>query len=174
MKKILDDNNVTVNEFHTVKDYVDNASAIFKSGFEKLSSQGIFDVYKNGFYLDQMIITCQYQGNPCTTYDFYYYHDYDYGSCYSFNLGKVNNASLNPDEKRAILKSQKSGWENGLQLELFVGNPDQQQQFNYKGGVRVIVHNHSITPFPNDDGIDVGTGQQTNVAVSRNFIKHLS
>ncbi len=129
---------------------------------------------KNSF-IEQMIVSCQYQGEPCSSKDFFYYHDYNYGSCFSFNLGKVNNASkYGKIEKKEILESKNSGWNNGLQLELYVGNPDRQQKYNFKGGVRIVVHNQSITPFPNDDGIDVATGQQTNVAISRSFVNHLS
>ncbi len=175
LNQVLNSNNITSKKFNIVKDYIDQAGFIFKSGFEKLASDGNFDFFLNGFYLNQMIISCTFQGVSCEAADFYYYHDYNYGSCFSFNLGKVNNASPKYlTEKRDILKSEKSGWENGLQLELFVGSETSQQQYAYKSGVRVIVHNQSITPFPNIDGIDVATGQQTNIMISRSFIKHLS
>jgi len=55
---------------------------------------------------------------------------------------------------------------------LYVGNTRKQQQFNFKGGVRLVVHNKSEKSFPNDNGIDVSVGQSTNVAVNRQFIKH--
>lgn len=119
-------------------------------------------------------MSCKFQGLNCSKEDFYFYHDYDYGSCFRFNGGKTNHAgetsniTLNP-----IKTVTTSGWENGLQLELFIGNVYEQQQYNFKSGVRLFVHNQSIVPFPNDDGIDVAAGQQTNIAVSRQFIKKL-
>jgi hypothetical protein len=34
----------------------------FKGGFERKSNLGQFDVYQNGFFLSQMIISCTYEG----------------------------------------------------------------------------------------------------------------
>ena len=39
--------------------------------------------------------------------------------------------------------------------------------------MRLIIHNQTIVPFPNEEGIDVAIGYQTNVAISRTFIKKL-
>ena len=53
---------------------------------------------------------------------------------YRFNGGKnVNNT---PQELR---RTKKSGWPNGLRLELYTGDQNTQQQYTYKSGVRVIV-----------------------------------
>lgn len=38
----------------------------------------------------------------------------------------------------------------------------------------MIVHNQSVIPFPDEDGIDVAVGLQTNVAISRTFYNRLS
>lgn len=54
-----------------------------------------------------------------------------------------------------------------------MGDPITQQQFTYKSGVRVIIHNHSVIPFPDEDGLDAGTGHETNIAVSKTFINRL-
>lgn len=68
---------------------------------------------------------------------------------------------------------RKAGISNGLRLELFTGNPTTQQEYTYKSGMRVIVHNQSVVAFPHDDGVDVPAGAQTNLAVSRTFVGHL-
>ena len=47
-----------VNNFVDTKDYVNNASKLLKSNLEKMSENGTFDVYSNGFYLSQMLISC--------------------------------------------------------------------------------------------------------------------
>ena len=47
------------------------------------------------------------------------------------------------------------------------------QQYVYKTGVRVIIHNQSIVSFPDEDGFDVPAGKQTNVAISRTIINRL-
>jgi hypothetical protein len=58
-------------------------------------------------------------------------------------------------------------------MELFIGHPTQQQQYTFKTGVRVIIHNQTIEPLPEEDGINVATGQQTDIAISRSFINKL-
>ena len=123
-----------------------------------------------------MLISCEYQGTPCYSTDFYPYHDYHYGNCFRFNGLDPNasNAEYYYKGHRELKQSTKAGWRNGLRLELYVGDPTRQQQYVYKSGIRVIVHNQSITPFPDQNGIDVSPGQQTNVAVSRTFINRLS
>jgi hypothetical protein len=47
-----------------------------------------------------------------------------------------------------------------------VGDTKEQQQFNYKGGVRVLVRNQSDSPFPIDFGMDVATGIQVNIILN--------
>ena len=37
--------------------------------------------------------------------------------------------------------------------------------------MRVIVHNQSVIPFSDEDGIDVSVGQQSNIAIFRTFTK---
>jgi len=49
---------LTVDKFVDTKDYVNNASKVLKSNLEKMSENGTFDVYLNGFYLNQMLISC--------------------------------------------------------------------------------------------------------------------
>ena len=68
-----------------------------------------FDVYANGFYLSQMLVSCKFNGVPCSLDSFYYYHDYDYGSCYRFNGGKTNNSTNVNSTKINIEKVQKPG-----------------------------------------------------------------
>lgn len=70
-----------------------------------------------------------------------------------------------------MIKSKKSGWRNGLRLELYVGDYDEQQQYGYKAGIRLIVNNQSEIVFSNDNGIDVSVGYQTNIAISRTMVK---
>jgi hypothetical protein len=59
-------------------------------------------------------------------------------------------------------------------LELFAGDINVQQIFAIKTGYRIVVRNQSSEPVPIDMGIDVATGQQTNIAISRKFYNKLS
>lgn len=85
-----------------------------------------------------------------------------------FNGGKNKSNDSVP-----IKKIKQAGWSNGLRLELYTGDPVSQEQYIYKSGMRVIVHNQSVIPFPDEDGIDVSVGRQSNIAVSRTFIERL-
>jgi hypothetical protein len=104
---ILDSKNLKPNNFTDAKDYVDKAIEILQSNLENMAENKTFDLFYNGFYLNQMFITCTYDNKPCDSSDFFWYHDYNYGSCYSFNNKFSNNASnnasqINYDIKRAV------------------------------------------------------------------------
>jgi acid-sensing ion channel 1 len=38
---------------------------------------------------ENFFLSCHFNREKCSKEDFYYYHSYDYGACYSFNLGKT-------------------------------------------------------------------------------------
>jgi hypothetical protein len=67
----------------------------------------------------------------------------------------------------------KTGPNNGLRLELYTGDYE-QIEYSYKSGFRVVVHNQSIEPILNKEGIDVAANVVTNVAVSRSFYEKFS
>lgn len=103
-----------------------------------------------------------YQGLDCTINDFEWYTDYHYGNCYRFNGNKDN-----------IKLARQPGLKNGLRAEFFIGNLDNDQQFLYKSGMRVIIHNQSVIPFSDEDGLEVSAGEQTNIAITRLFVIRL-
>lgn len=173
-QKILNENRFSNETTNISIDFVENASEILKANLDQQAINGEFDQWYNGFQLEQMMISCKFYGKKCGLNDFYYFHDYDYGSCYKFNGGLVNKAGyLNESEKIEIKKVNKAGPKNGLRLELFTGNTKLQQQYSYKNGIRAVVHNQSRIPIISSEGIDVPTGLVTNIAISRTFIKHL-
>lgn len=172
---ILNAKSISDDKYDSYRQYTDSASGQLKETYEYLNLNNSVNVVSLGFYLYDVLLSCEYQGKVCTTSDFYLYHNYNYGNCYRFNgvdsnqvLGKHNYTST------TVRKSSKSGWRNGLRLELYTGDQGNQQKYSYKVGYRVIVHNQSNVPFPDEDGIDVSAGLQTNVAVSRTFVYRLS
>ncbi|CAF0734924.1 unnamed protein product [Brachionus calyciflorus] len=58
-------------------------------------------------------------------------------------------------------------------MELYIGNLDEQQQYTYKAGMRVIIHNQTSIPFSDEQGLDISVGHQTNIGISRTFIDRL-
>ena len=62
------------------------------------------------FSLDDMLISCYYEGDKCDSSYFTQFTTYDRGNCYIFNTNASN-----------IKISKQSGSFFGLQLELFAG-----------------------------------------------------
>ena len=147
---------------------IENLTENFKSYIEYSFQNDTYLLYLAGFFFYQMLISCQYNNQPCLSTDFQYYHNYHYGSCYSFNIGY--DFWNNPAQ---IRDSIKAGAQYGLQLELFVGDPYLQQLYTYSSGIKVLIRNKSSIPFPEEKGIEISPGTQTNIVVSRLFINHL-
>lgn len=58
MEKILQEKNISKYNYEPI-DYVDFAADFFKSTFQANALKGQFDLYYNGFYLEQMLISCR-------------------------------------------------------------------------------------------------------------------
>lgn len=112
-----------------------------------------------GFKLDEMLISCTFNQIRCNSSNFSWLYSYEYGNCYTFNLG---------DNGMNLLEVHKGGIHNGLQLELYVADTDILNEFVYKTGIQLVVHNQSTLPDL-DDGIYVSTGFETNLLVDRTF-----
>jgi hypothetical protein len=120
-------------------------------------------------YLDQMLVSCYFQGENCSIADFMFVYDFTFGICNRFNSGK----DLFGNES-AIRTSGQAGSKNGLQLELYAGSAQLQDKFAMVRGFRVLVFNRTnVYPILEDSGIDVATGQCTNIGVRRTFTNHL-
>ena len=140
--------------------------------FDENSSDFLYD---SSLFLDSMLISCEFQGNPCTIKDFYHSYSYEYGNCFTFNSQKPNASTTQHNyTSYATRKATRPGWQYGLRLEMYAGDQLFQQQFVYKTGFRLLVHNQSSVPMVDEEGIDIGVGMQTNVAIKRTFVKQLS
>jgi hypothetical protein len=113
---------------------------------------------KFGFYLDDMLVSCTYAGLECTSSDFTTMLSFDYGNCYTFNSGYNS----------TIKKSSAAGGINGLEIELFSGDPN-EELFIYQRGFNVIIHNQSYSPLIDNEGVFVSTGAETNIGFERSF-----
>lgn len=129
-----------------------------------------FDERKNlSFNLNEMLISCSFNGISCDVRNFSLIQNYDNGNCYTFNSGKDANGTSVVIQQTSL--SGPNG--GGLELELFVGDPDIHDIFNYKNGIHLIIHNQTFQPLISDEGISVATGIETNVAIKRTFITKL-
>lgn len=116
-----------------------------------------------GIDLEEMLMSCRYNGENCNKYDFKWFFSYDYGNCYTFNFNQSN-----------LKYVGKNGVRNGLILELYIGNSSLDEIGVIEKGIKVIVHNQSVTPMPLDEGLDVSPGSTTNIAISRVYLNKLS
>ena len=165
--QVLKNNSDSTKSVYFIQD-VKLMTASFKSFLEKMVENQTYLFYVLGYYFYQMVFSCQYNDAPCYITDFKYYHNYDFGSCFSYNLGY--DFWNKPVE---LKKSTQAGEQYGLQLEIFLGDPVNQLQYSFKKGIRVLVHNQSSEPLPSQMGVDIAPGTSANIAVSRTFINYL-
>lgn len=176
--------------YKSFRDYIDTSMGNIKSSMEYYNEEEWFDpedtsektyiVDKYGWSLNltKSLISCEFQGIPCTAEDFYVFHDYNYGNCYRFNgdhpSTKFKDYSyVQKHPGPSYRQSSRAGPQNGLKIELYVGNEEDKLLYSYRNGFRLVIHNQSVIPFMQENGIDVATGVQTNVAVTRTFLSRL-
>jgi hypothetical protein len=159
-----------LNENYTANDYVTAVNDYFRFNLIKKYLNNTFKLYYKDFLIDQLLLSCRFQGKKCTWRDFFYHYDFDYGLCYSFNMGKDIYGN---DTK--IRTSGQVGWRNGLQLELYTGHAKLQDKFTAIRGYRVLIFDQSnVYPVADDLGVDIATGMATNIGIRRTFTYHLA
>ena len=148
----------------------DNYNYLILAMFQDLNFKGIINISDYITSIEDMLISCKFQGKECSASDFIPIENFYYGNCFRFNGGsdKYKNSVQ-------IKQSTQSGPQYGLQLEIDAGDPKFSQYFSYTRGIRVIVHNQSdIAIFPEEDGIFVSTGLYTDISVTRTFLYQLN
>ena len=124
---------------YTPLDFVEMHQNLFKSNAIANVTFTDEDRYKMGFSLEEMLISCYYDGLPCATGDFRRVYTYEYGNCYLFNSGRGHGQS--------VRYASRVGVNSGLRLELFVGEPDIELDYSAIVGVKLFIHNQSILPL---------------------------
>ena len=163
------DGTIEKKNYETPLEYTEALSFYIRSNVIKDYLNKPEELYYLSFFLNQMLISCRYQDEICHAKDFMQTYDYQYGLCYRFNMGRYMNGSGKP-----ILSSGRPGWRHGLTLDLFAGSARAQEKYIANRGFRILVFNRS-NPYPiaQDIGVDVATGQSTNIAINREFTNHL-
>jgi hypothetical protein len=166
---IINDGTINASAYETVTQYYDAVNKYFRAQLLKRSLNQEFNMTLLSFDINQMLISCRFNGQSCTKDDFMEYFDFYYGLCYRFNQGRaLNGTQLN------ISTQGLAGQRNGLQLELYVGSAHLQEKYMIKRGFRLLVFNkNDVNQVAQDTGIDVATGMSTNVVVERTFTNHL-
>jgi len=81
---------------------------------------------KLSYHLEDLMIACSFNSNPCSAKDFEWYFDSVYGNCWMFNSG----LNLNTSQNIPLLFSSFPGEEYGFQLSLYVNFYQNLASFN--------------------------------------------
>lgn len=116
-----------------------------------------------GLTLKDMLISCIFETKPCSSDDFSWSWNVLYGNCYSFNSGYLANGTSVADKTMS-----RSGWYDGLGLELYVGRPSDVNSLSSETGVHIFIQNKTdfISIF---EGYSASVGKLTRIGIKRDF-----
>ena len=120
-----------------------------------------------GHNLEDLLLSCSFNGVKCTADDFIWFFDVVYGNCYVFNLGF--NRTGNPVK---LKESSIAGSYYGLQLGMYTNFYENLTVINsFEGGRGLIIRidNSSYLTDHKEDGIKISAGLQTDIVVERSF-----
>ena len=121
-----------------------------------------------GFHIEDMLVSCNFNYQPCSTTDFTYLYNPLYGNCFTFNSGAYENGTTYlPKTVSANSKLF------GLNLELFLGNPSMDSSFEPSNGIILSILNQTSVPFMQDGVYSSEAQAETNFIINRNFITML-
>lgn len=105
------------------------------------------------FTIDQMLLSCTFNGASCSKEDFLPLASGPNGICYTWNSG------VNAKNQAVDIKTTKSpGLSSGLRLELYVGQQECQPCWVDTIGATIVVHNKSLDPLVNIEGVKLKPG----------------
>ncbi|RNA07701.1 acid-sensing ion channel 2 [Brachionus plicatilis] len=118
---------------------------------------------KVSFSIDDMLLSCRFNNFKCTKNDFKIMFVAGLGNCYKFNLAT----------KTGIEKTTIPGQKNGLMLELFSGYLNETYDLIRSSGMQLFIHNSSTIPFAEFDAINLPTGYETDIWISKQRVSKL-
>lgn len=120
------------------------------------------------YSIDDMLLGCRFNNKKCTKDDFEHIFTFTYGNCYKFNSGK----NFYGNESVPLKYISSPGKKNGLRLELFIGHSRQDIDILRTTGAHIFIHNSSILPLTDLEGISLAPGFETDVIINQvNFNK---
>ena len=91
--------------------------------------------------------------------NFYLSNDPILGNCFTFNSGW--------NDSVPVFTSYRSGTRFGLRLTLSVGTDEYIRTMAESTGIRVVIHNQTITPFPEETGMLAKPGLLTSIGIKK-------
>ncbi|CAH1772612.1 unnamed protein product [Owenia fusiformis] len=117
--------------------------------------------------LDDLVVSCMYQGIPCDKSTVKIFTNPYFYKCYTFNAMDYNDTYNGP-----FIHS--TGTKSGISMLFFLDTHDSGETLynpycplGGNTGVRVVIHQPGTIPDPFNDGFDVAPGYSTNVGITK-------
>ena len=152
---------------------------------EKAATVDVNDRLAAGHQLCDMVMSCRYNGEECspgTSFSKWHWSS-TYGNCFTFNAGyskaesptASNNAfeiKKGDSDSSGVLKATSLGENYGLYLIL---NADVERYVSTTEtiGWRMVIHNQTEMPFPDESSIFVGPGTSTRIGMDLKYSQQL-
>jgi hypothetical protein len=151
---------LNISEVHTMLEFA-RKRVFSKYNFENNRNSN-FNVQ-----LDELLITCRHGSWYCNVSDFKPFFHFTHGGCYLLNakrLRKIYNETK--------LQIYRPGFDNSLQMELFIGEENQLDILSSSTGFELIILNSS--DFSNKlDYLNLAPGFEYNVAIHKTVIEQI-
>ncbi|XP_031987349.1 amiloride-sensitive sodium channel subunit delta isoform X1 [Corvus moneduloides] len=123
----------------------------------------IVNISQHEEHIEDMVYSCQYDGEPCRPSDYVHFHHPVFGSCYTFNSKGTD----------PFWTATKPGIPYGLSLILRAEQKDHIPLLSTVAGVKVMIHNHNQTPFLEHEGFDIRPGIATTIGIQQDEVNRL-
>ncbi|KAM4675997.1 epithelial sodium channel subunit beta-like [Discoglossus pictus] len=127
-----------------------------------------------GHQLQDMLISCVFHDEACNESFFTPSLNPKLGNCYTFNGPSQSGLQHWPHISQAeVLNATKAGFSYGLTLELFIEQEEYIKSLSTAAGLRVVLHGQGKMPFPEDEGVNIPPGQESDIGVVKVHVKRL-
>ncbi|XP_041275781.1 amiloride-sensitive sodium channel subunit delta [Onychostruthus taczanowskii] len=110
-----------------------------------------------------LVYSCQYDGEPCRPSDYVHFHHPVFGSCYTFNSKGTD----------PFWAATKPGIPYGLSLILRAEQKEHIPLLSTVAGVKVMIHSHNQTPFLEHEGFHIRPGIATTIGIRQDQVNRL-
>ncbi|XP_066445366.1 amiloride-sensitive sodium channel subunit beta-like [Eleutherodactylus coqui] len=122
-----------------------------------------------GHRLEDMLISCVFHDQPCNESFFTPFLNPKLGNCYTFNGPRNQSAK----KEIKVLNATKAGFSYGLTMELYIEQHEYISSVSTAAGLRVVLHGQRKMPFPEDEGVNVPPGQESDIGMVKVHVKRL-
>ncbi|KAL9825334.1 epithelial sodium channel subunit delta isoform 7-T8 [Geothlypis trichas] len=114
-------------------------------------------------HFQDLVYSCQYDGEPCRPSDHVHFHHPVFGSCYTFNSKGTD----------PFWAATKPGIPYGLSLILRAEQKEHLPLLSTVAGVKVMIHSHNQTPFLEHEGFHIRPGIATTIGIRQDQVNRL-